>query len=357
MKKTQINLVVRIVLGALFFIGGFTYSNTAYFQEYPLFGVVFLAEFLLALMAGLFGFYLLPRYFLRAKAWIENLIVTTIYNLVSDFWNQYSSRMERSRKERAREKQKKQRKSLKERLEGGVLIDTSILIDGRILEIAKTGFITSKLIIPKFVINELHLLSDSDDVVKRKKGRRGLDMINDLKEHTKVTVFGGKVSNDEVDKELVKVAKDCKLSIMTLDFNLNKVASVSNIKVLNINELVEALKPAFVPGDELKIKIAQKGKEKGQGVGYLEDGTMIIVSDAAKLIGEVVEARVSKLIQSPAGKLVFCELVAIDDESVVDNKVESTSTSDSEPINEVESDSTVSTSLSTEGANNASSEA
>lgn len=307
-NRNKVKLIVKIALGALFFIGGFTYSNTTYFQEFPLFGVPFLAEFMLASAAGLFGFHLVPLYFTKAKDWIEALVVKAIYNMVSDFWNEYSSRMEKSRRDRQKERKKRQKKDLKELLKDGILLDTSILIDGRILEIAKTGFITAKLLIPKFVINELHLLSDNEDSVKRKKGRRGLDMINELKKHTKVVIFGNKTSHDEVDKELVKVAKECKVPLMTLDFNLNKVATVSGIQVLNINELSESLKPAFVPGDKLKIKIVQEGKEKNQGLGFLDDGTMVVVSDGKDHVDEELNVVVSKLIQTNAGKMVFSDI-------------------------------------------------
>lgn len=307
-RREEVSLIVKIVLGALFFILGFTYSNTSYFQEFPLFGVPFLAEFLLATMTGLFGFYLLPRYFLKVKYWAEELIVNTTYNMASDFWNQYTAKMEASRKIREKERKKRDKKDIKDRVKNGILLDTSMLIDGRVLEVAKTGFLLNNLIIPKFVINELHLLADNKDDIKRKKGRRGLDMINELKKHAKVIVVG-EGTHVEVDKALVTLAKENKLRLMTLDFNLNKVAKVSGVEVLNINDLGEALKPAYVPGDTLNIKIVQKGKEKGQGLGYLPDGTMIVVSEGEDLVEETVDVVVAKLIQTTAGKMVFTELI------------------------------------------------
>lgn len=307
-RREEVNLIAKIVLGALFFILGFTYSNTSYFQEFPLFGVPFLAEFLLATMTGLFGFYLLPQYFLKVKYWAEQLIVNTTYKMASDFWNQYTSKMEASRKVREKERKKRDKQDIKDKVKGGILLDTSMLIDGRVLEVAKTGFLLNNLIIPKFVINELHLLADNKDDIKRKKGRRGLDMINELKKHAKVVVVG-ESTHEEVDKALVTLAKENKLRLMTLDFNLNKVAKVSGVDVLNINDLGEALKPAYVPGDTLNIKIVQKGKEKGQGLGYLPDGTMIVVSDGENLVEENVDVVVAKLIQTAAGKMVFTELI------------------------------------------------
>ena len=219
--------------------------------------------------------------------------------------------MEQSRKQREKERKKKnkqKKKQLKDKINGGVALDTSILIDGRIVEIAKTGFLPEPIVVPKYVINELHLLSDNEDSLTRKKGRRGLDMINELKKVTKVKILGSKATSNGVDEELVHLAKDCDLKLMTLDYNLNKVAQVNNVKVLNINDLSEAIKPAYVPGDTLNIKIIQEGKEKNQGVGYLEDGTMIVVDKADKMVDQTIDVVVSKLIQTSAGKMVFCEL-------------------------------------------------
>ena len=306
--KKNAKLVVRFLVGAVFFISGLNFSNTLFFEQNPLFGINFLAEIIISIAAALFGFYLVPTYSNRAKKWIEDLVVDTTKKLVSDFWNQYTERLETTRKQRQKDKKKNDKKKLQERLNGGVLIDTSVLIDGRIVQIAKTGFLKEPLILPRFVINELHLLADNTDEVKRKKGRRGLDQINKLKKHAKVVVHGKKATSEGADKELIALAKAAKLKIMTLDFNLNKVAKVSSIKVLNINSLVEAIKPMFVPGDAVTVKIVQKGKGKGQGLGYLDDGTMLVVAGAEEKVGQEVAATVSKLLQSNAGKMVFCEL-------------------------------------------------
>lgn len=305
-------LIWRIVLGSGFFIAGLNFSNSLFFSEHPLFGVPFLAEGIISLIAGLFGFYLVPTYFLSIKDWAEELIVNTTYSLVSDFWTQYLTRLELARSNRKKEQKKKEVLKAREQLAGGVLLDTSVLIDGRLIDVAKCGFLPQPLILPKFVISELQLLADNQDETKRKKGRRGLDMINELKKHTKIIVYAQKtVSGDQlkVDDLLLQLAKAAKLKLMTLDYNLNKVAQVSNIKVLNLNDLISALRPAFVPGEQFLVKISQIGKEKKQGLGYLDDGTMLVVGNAADKVGQEVLVQVTKLLQSPAGKMVFCELV------------------------------------------------
>lgn len=310
-NKRTFNLIVRLAISSVMFTAGLIFSNSIFFNEYPLFGVPFVAETIISVAAGLVGFYLVPRYFFIIKDWFEALISATIQRLVGDFWNQYMKRMDETRAQRKTEeksKKKEKEEKLREKLRNGVLIDTSVLIDGRILGIAEAGFIQSTLVIPEFVIDELHLLADNKNDLKRNKGRRGLDLISDLKKAANVHILRNVESEQGVDKELVNLAKKYKLSIMTLDFNLNKVANVSSIKVLNVNLLVEAVKPVFVPGENLQIKIVHEGKETGQGVGYLEDGTMVVVSEASALLDKEVSVTVSKLIQTPAGKMVFCEI-------------------------------------------------
>ncbi len=307
-KKEDVNLIFRAGLGIGFFVVGYNIASGSFFREYPAFGIPYLGEFLAGVIGGIIGFLLLPDYFYRIKGWLETVISLAVQRLVGDFWNQYMARMETARKERKKEATKKNTQKLHDRVKGGVLLDTSVLVDGRILQIAKTGFLPSPLIVSKTVINELQLMADNEDNIKRKKGRRGLDLIKDLKKTSKVMVLGQKPKYSEVDKELIELGKECKIGIMTLDFNLNKVAGVSGVKVLNINDLVEAVKPVFIPGEPLSVEIVQKGKEKGQGIGYLEDGTMIVVAGASEQVGARVNVVVAKLIQTSAGKMVFCEL-------------------------------------------------
>jgi len=302
--------LAKFTLGVLFFISGFTTANTNYFEQYPLFDIPFLAEFLIGLAAGAFGFHTLPIIAARVKDWFEDFLAKEINKIVSRFWDEQSKRMSQARRDRDKRQQKEREMKNKEELEGAVLLDTSILIDGRLLDIVETGFFDWQLVVPQAVLDEAHLISDSSDDLKRQRGRRGLDMINALKKVGSVRIFKahGDISKTEgVDKELIRLAKKYKTKIMTLDFNLNKVAQAENIPVLNVNELTNALKTNILPGENLKVKIVQKGKERGQGVGYLEDGTMIVVVGAEGKIGKTLSAQVSRVIQTEAGKMIFCE--------------------------------------------------
>lgn len=190
-----------------------------------------------------------------------------------------------------------------------IVLDTSSLIDGRVLDIAKNGFLSGTLVVADNVLRELQHVADSSDRLKRERGRRGFEIINQLKkiDGLKLVVWDKAIKGSEVDEKLINLAKNLKGKILTTDFNLNKVASLKGIKVLNINELANSLKSLPVPGEILEIKIIQKGKDKNQGVGYLEDGTMVIVKDGAEKIGNTVKIEVNKILQGPAGRIVFGE--------------------------------------------------
>jgi uncharacterized protein YacL len=251
---------------------------------------------------------ILPTVFMQVKDWFEKFIAKTIADVINNFWEEQSKRLQDSRKQKNKKKSKEHEKKMKDNLSDGILLDTSVLIDGRIIDIVKTGFITSPLVIPKVVLNELHLISDNEDTLKRLKGRRGLDIIAKLKDSTKVIIFNGNAKDAEVDKELINIAKKFRIRLMTMDFNLNKVASVSGVKVLNLNELVNAVKTVVLPGEMLNVKIVQEGKEKEQGVGYMPDGTMVVVEGAKSLVGNTIETKVARVIQTNAGKMIFCSL-------------------------------------------------
>lgn len=189
-----------------------------------------------------------------------------------------------------------------------IVVDTSVLIDGRLEEIAKTGFIMGKIIIPNFVLDELQKISDSEDSIKRAKGRKGLEILDKLQRNSKIKLeITDEFNTDRepVDAKLLKYAKKHNSKILTVDFNLNKVAKIKNIEVLNINELTEAIKPIFIPGENIFVKVIQEGKEADQGVGYLTDGTMIVVEKGVKFIGKEVECEVIRIYQTTAGKMVF----------------------------------------------------
>jgi len=188
----------------------------------------------------------------------------------------------------------------------GMLLDTSIIIDGRILDVAKTGFVYEDLLVPRFVLDELQNIADSEEPMRRAKGRRGLEVLNNLKKKTKVKVIDDDFEKiNEVDAKLVKLAKKEGYKLLTTDYNLNKVAKIQGVEVLNLNELANSLKPYVLPGEDLEIKIVQAGKEKNQGVGYLSDGTMVVVEGGDKHIGETVSTEVKRIFQTDAGKMFF----------------------------------------------------
>jgi uncharacterized protein YacL len=191
------------------------------------------------------------------------------------------------------------------------ILDTSVIIDGRIADISDTGFIEGDLIVPQFILDELQHIADSSDSMKRSRGRRGLDVLNRMQKSVNINIEV--VDQDfpkikEVDSKLVALAKKMHGKLVTNDFNLNKVAELQGIKILNVNELANALKPVVLPGEVVSVKIIKEGKEPGQGVAYLDDGTMVVVDHANKHLGENVEALVTSVLQTTAGRMIFSEL-------------------------------------------------
>jgi uncharacterized protein YacL len=188
------------------------------------------------------------------------------------------------------------------------LVDTSAIIDGRIIDIAGTGFVEGTLIIPRFVLDELQLISDSKDSLRRQRGRRGLDILNSLKKQgdKKIEIMEKDYKEiNGVDSKLVQLAKDLDGTVITVDFNLNKVARLQGVKVLNVNELANALKAIVLPGEQMDIRVVKEGKEANQGVAYLDDGTMVVVEDGRKLIGKDISGLVTSVLQTPAGRMIF----------------------------------------------------
>lgn len=192
-----------------------------------------------------------------------------------------------------------------------ILLDTSVLIDGRIADIAKSGIFESQLVVPRFVLNELQGIADSGDKLKRNRGRRGLDVLADLQNNDRIEVIlidpptARDDSKAEVDERLMNVAQDLQARVLTNDFNLNKVANLRGVAVININDLANALKPAVLPGEKMTVRIIRPGEDAGQGVGYLSDGTMVVVEQARGRVGEEVEFTVTNTRQTSAGKMIF----------------------------------------------------
>jgi uncharacterized protein YacL len=192
-----------------------------------------------------------------------------------------------------------------------IIVDTSALIDGRVADVIETGFLTGTLIVADFVLSELQHIADASDALRRGKGRRGLEILENLKKSrlVKTVVYKGEgLAGKTTDDKLIEAAKQFKAKVLTTDFNLNKVATVSGIKILNVNELVNALKTTLLPGEKIEVKVIQEGKEKSQGVGYLSDGTMIVVENGAPYIGKAVTATVSRVLQTAAGRMIFVQV-------------------------------------------------
>jgi uncharacterized protein YacL len=188
------------------------------------------------------------------------------------------------------------------------VLDTSVIIDGRIADIAEAGFVDGVIVVPEFVVRELQVVADSTDASKRQRGRRGLDMLQRMQSNTNLhieIVFDDFPSIREVDLKLLELAKKLEAKVVTNDFNLNKVAHLHHVEVLNINDLANALKPVVLPGERMSVVVLKEGKEYNQGVGYLDDGTMVVVDHARRMIGKSVDISVTSVLQTASGKMIF----------------------------------------------------
>ncbi len=192
-----------------------------------------------------------------------------------------------------------------------ILLDTSVIIDGRVSDIAKTGFLPGTLLIPRFVLNELQYIADSPDGLRRQRGRRGMEVLAELQKLPNILVRVSDIDVEgvrEVDDKLIVLGKQLKSPVLTNDYNLNRIAELQGVTVLNINELANAVKSVVLPGELLKINIFQEGKEMGQGVGYMDDGTMVVVENGKDYIGEYTDVHVTKVLQTAAGRMIFARV-------------------------------------------------
>jgi uncharacterized protein YacL len=191
------------------------------------------------------------------------------------------------------------------------LLDTSVIIDGRIADVARTGFLVGTLLIPRFVLNELQYIADSADSLRRQRGRRGMEVLSQLQKDTMAPVQISDIDVEgvrEVDDKLVILARQLRCPILTNDYNLNRVAELQGVVVLNVNELANAVKSVLLPGETLEVDIIQEGKEAGQGVGYLDDGTMVVVEDGREFVERKTAVVVTKVLQTAAGRMIFARL-------------------------------------------------
>jgi uncharacterized protein YacL len=192
--------------------------------------------------------------------------------------------------------------------EKAVLLDTSVIIDGRIADISRTGFIDGTMMIPRFVLQELQHIADSSDALRRNRGRRGLEMLNKLQKESIVPIRITDLDVEEVhevDDKLVRLAKNLHCAIVTNDYNLNRVAELQGVRVLNINELANAVRAVVLPGEGMRVRVVQEGKELGQGVGYLDDGTMVVIDNGKKFIGSTIDVTVTRMLQTNQGRMIF----------------------------------------------------
>jgi uncharacterized protein YacL len=191
-----------------------------------------------------------------------------------------------------------------------ILLDTSVIIDGRIADIVETGFIDGNIVVPKFILEELQYIADSADDMRRSRGRRGLDILKRLQQYNnlRIDTMEDDLPKTGADSKLVSLARKLGAKILTNDFNLHKVAELQGVEVLNINQLANALRLAVLPGEILRVQILREGKSYGQGVGYLDDGTMVVIENARRFIGKEVEASVTSVLQTAAGRMIFSEI-------------------------------------------------
>ncbi|MEM7816714.1 MAG: PIN domain-containing protein [Candidatus Aenigmatarchaeota archaeon] len=193
-----------------------------------------------------------------------------------------------------------------------IILDTSIIIDGRIVDIVKTGFLEGRFIVPNFVLNELRTLADSTEHIKRQKGKRGIEVLHLLKKEPNIEI---EISNEDisssgsVDEKIIQFAQNINAKVLTTDYNLNRIAQLQGVKILNINDLANAIKPSLVAGERFSVRLIKEGKEPAQAVGYLEDGTMVVVENARWLIGKSVEVEVTSVLQGPSGRIIFTKLL------------------------------------------------
>jgi uncharacterized protein YacL len=304
--------LVQLIRIALAVLCGFISYHLAYGLIPPQ-DDYFIRDFphiVITVLAIIYGYFGLPYAFVTyrkiAVSWLFNFIKNIIGDTLQDFYSRVTVDSPKNSKV-------KERKVTTPT--NSMVLDTSAIIDGRIYEVCKTGFLYGSIIVPQFVISELRYLADSPDTLKRSRARRGLDLLNEMKKFkmNKDGVAIKVVSNDyekvkKVDDKLLKVSKSLKASLITTDYNLNKNATAQGLKVLNINELVNSVKIQALPGENMSVKIVQEGKEKEQGVGYLDDGTMVVVEKGGSLVGETVQTQVSRIIQTNAGKMIFTQI-------------------------------------------------
>lgn len=297
----SIKLILRLVLAVVFATLAIIYSELLP----PIDGAnAFLLRASITILLGVIGFAIFPELATKITTITLHLFNLTITRVSTEILNQI---LRVSRQTHLPQPAVLQ--PLDTRVGSQLIVDTSAIIDGRVLDIAKTGFINGLVLIPNFVLLELQQVADSANGEKRSRGRRGFEIVEELKKVTKMKleIWDKEIKGKDVDEKLVNLAKALNGKILTTDFNLNRLAGAHAVSVLNINDLANALKTIAIPGEKLKIKISHLGKDAHQGVGYLADGTMIVVKDGAREVGKTIEVEVTKILQIPAGRMIFAQ--------------------------------------------------
>lgn len=310
LSKKIIAFAMRLLVSLAFFALAFNRVGVWYFDKNPFFRIENLAEALIGFILGACIFLFFPIITKSFSIWFENLFFKILRRVVSDFLKVRAERIREAKIKK--ENQKKENLEMDIKKQGGspVILDTSAVIDGRILEVIKLGFLDSLIVVSDSVVAELRHIADSKEDIKRRRGRRGLDILNEIKKIKGKNFKNVNVDSAvEVDKGLVSLAKKYGGKLATVDFNLNKAAKISGVKVMNINDLVNCLKTVVLPGENLSVKVIQVGKDAHQGVGYLDDGTMVVVENGSEFVNKgPIEAVVNRVIQTSAGKMVFCKI-------------------------------------------------
>lgn len=291
----MINIILRVALGAA--LAGLGYFLTWKIEpSIKAFGATLFFPPLVAFILGIVGIVLVPIVGNLARKFFFEFVSILARELVEQFPWRRMTRPEAETVDTGKD------------LQNPILIDTSAIIDGRVLEVAQAGFLEGTVLIPRFILGELQHIADSSDPLRRGRGRRGFEVIDQLK---KVRGLKIEVSDVDVtsakkpDDKLVQLGKKMKARIVTTDYNLNRVANISGVRILNVNELANSIKTVLLPGEAVSVKVIQEGKEKDQGVGYLADGTMIVVEGGSKMVGDTVDTHVTRVFQTVAGRMIF----------------------------------------------------
>lgn len=303
----RITLLLRLVLAIIFALVAFIFSEVI--PDFPPFNHL-LIRVTITVWSGLLGFGVFPD---LAKT-ITSLTISSINSLTNRLSSEIINQIMRLPRQGNITAPIPTHAPL-----GGVsvnhplILDTSAIIDGRVLDIAKTHFLSGVILVPSFVLEEIQQVADSADYLKRSRGRRGFEVIEEMKKvkGIRIEIWDHGIVGKGVDEKLVKLAKSLHGRIVTTDFNLNKVATLSNVTVLNVNDLSNAVKTLAIPGEVIEVKLVHLGKDHHQGVGYFPDGTMIVIEQGADLVGQTVKAEVSRILQVPAGRMVFAKMLPL----------------------------------------------